>query len=198
VICAVAVVLVALAGCAIQDSAAPSAAPTTSATDDTATPGASPSVDPDTAVTSTATDPAGGTCLAGDPDCLDDPSNPNATPPGPPTPEPTFVAPRGGLEDLREVPWDEVDVAGDDRTVTVRWTSGVEPCHALDRIDVASTADAVTLTVIEGTVASDEPIACIEIALLEAHRLVLDEPIGPRSILDGADPRQSGQGDGDR
>lgn len=181
----IAMLAVALAACGSQDPVA-SSAPLTAAPD---------------APVSAGDDPAGGTCLAGTEDCRDDPSRPGAEAPGAPgepgqplpgdgapdDPEPTFVEPRAGLEDLRPVGWDRIDVDVDDRSVTVSWWSGVAPCDVLSDVEVTYGDDAVTVTVVEGSVPTDEPRACIELAQLKAHRLTLEEPIGPRSILDGAE-----------
>ncbi len=65
--------------------------------------------------------------------------------------------------------------------------SGVAPCNALAEVQAEFTDEAVTLTVIEGSEPADEPQACIEIAQYKQTTITLDEEIGPRSILDGAE-----------
>jgi hypothetical protein len=105
----------------------------------------------------------------------------------PTTPQATQVEPTDGLRDVHPVAWDEVHVDPDDQTrVTVRWTSGVPPCHTFAEVATAFSEQAVTLTVMEGSVPSDEPQACIEIAQFKQTLVTLDEPIGPRSVVDGA------------
>lgn len=150
---------------------------------------------------------AAGACLAGAEDCQDTGGDMGAPPPGGELPanpdepvtataEPgadgdaagaTVVEPTDGLEDIRAVGWDAVEVNPADQTeVTVSWTSGVAPCNALSEVTAEFSDDAVTLTVLEGTVPSDEPQACIEIAQMKQTTITLDEEVGPRSILDGA------------
>jgi len=152
---------------------------------------------------------AAGACLAGAEDCQDTGGDMGAPPPSdgelpvnpdePVTgtaepgadgdqPGATEVEPTDGLEDVRAVGWDSVEVNPDDQTeVTVFWTSGVAPCNALSEVTAEFSDEAVTLTVFEGTVPSDEPQACIEIAQMKRTTITLDEEVGPRSILDGAE-----------
>lgn len=153
--------------------------------------------------------PAAGACLEGAEDCQDTGGDMGAPPPdGQPVADPdtpvtgpaggggadpdpgqaTRVEPTDGLEDIRAVGWDAIEVDPADQTqVTVYWWSGVAPCNALAEVDVTTTDEAVTLTVLEGSVPADEPQACIEIAQYKKTSVTLDEVVGPRSILDGAD-----------
>ena len=151
--------------------------------------------------------PAAGACLEGATDCDDTggdmgapptdgdlpvadgdtPVSHQPDPEAPASPSATQVEPRSGLEDVHAVPWEGVEVDPDDQSrVTVRWTSGVAPCHAFAGVDAAFTEDTVTLTVLEGAVPSDEDRACIELAQSKQAVVELDEEIGPRSIVDGA------------
>ena len=144
---------------------------------------------------------AAGACLEGAEDCQDTGGDMGAPPPDTPVSAPAgdgdqqgdaaqaeAVEPTDGLEDLRPVGWETVEVdPGDQTQVTVYWWSGVEPCNALSEVEVAYGEDAVTLTVVEGTVPADEPQACIEIAQYKQTSITLDEEVGPRSILDGAE-----------
>lgn len=153
--------------------------------------------------------PAAGACLEGATECEDTGGDMGAPPPsdlpvsdGPDTPvtapadgggtEPdaaqaTEVEPTEGLVDLRPVSWETVEVDPADQTrVTVFWWSGVAPCNALAEVRTDASEDAVTVTVVEGTVPADEPQACIEIAQYKRTTIVLDEELGPRSVLDGA------------
>lgn len=148
-------------------------------------------------------DPAAGACLAGDEDCQDTGGDMGAPPPDAPVsdgeatdgggmePDPgeaTEVEPTDGLDDVRPVGWETVEVDPADQTrVTVFWWSGVAPCNMLADVEVTYTDEAVTLTVLEGSEPADEPQACIELAQYKSTTLTLDEEIGPRSILDGAE-----------
>ena len=145
-------------------------------------------VAPDEPVSETAP-PAAGACLEGAEDCQDTGGDMGAPPPSDlPADGATEVEPTDGLEDVRAVGWQEVEVAPQDPTsMTVRWTSGVAPCNALSEVQVDYGDEAVTVTVLEGTVPSDEPQACIEIAQVKRTTITLDEELGPRSILDGAE-----------
>lgn len=125
--------------------------------------------------------PAAGACLAGAEDCQDTGGGED---PG----QPTQVEPTDGLENVHPVGWEQVQVDPDDQArVTVSWWSGVAPCNALSEVEVEYTEEAVTLTVLEGNVPSDEEQACIEIAQYKSTTVTLDEELGPRSILDGAE-----------
>jgi hypothetical protein len=68
------------------------------------------------------------------------------------------VEPSPGMVDVRPMPWDEAHVDDDDPTrLEVVWTSGVAPCHVLDRVEVEATDETVTVTLFEGHAPSDEP-----------------------------------------
>lgn len=126
------------------------------------------------------------------PDGTAAPDSPVSTPvsPGPDqTPgegEPEMVEPQPGMDDVRPVPWDEVEVEND-TTVVVEWWSGVRPCYVLDRVEVAYGSETITVTLHQGHVPwDDEPVACIEIAKRKAVVVELDEPVDGREIVDGA------------
>lgn len=145
--------------------------------------------------------PAAGACLEGAEDCEDTGGDMGAPPPdadqpvshepdpdAPVEPSSTEVEPTDGLEDVHPVSWEGIEVDPDDQSrVTVRWTSGVAPCHAFAGVEVEYRDDAVVLTVLEGSVPADEPQACIELAQAKQATIQLDEEIGPRSIEDGAE-----------
>jgi hypothetical protein len=84
---------------------------------------------------------------------------------------------------VRPIPWDKVEVL-DERTIEVRFWSGVEECYGVDRVDVEYSANEVAVTVYQGRVPTAE--ACIEIAVLTAVRVSLDEPLAGRQIVEGA------------
>lgn len=100
-------------------------------------------------------------------------------------PTPTIVEPRGGLVDPHPVDWFALKVL-DERTLMVQFYGGVEACYGLARVDVAY-RDAVTVTLYEGR----EPTAevCIELAMLKATRIHLEEPLAGRPVLDGAETK---------
>lgn len=115
------------------------------------------------------------------------PDTPVTSSPGPgsPGPEPTplMVTPRPGLVDPRPHAWESVDVE-DDRTLLVKYYGRVEECYGLDHVDVQYGTDEVTVTVFEGRVPGMR--ACIELAVLKAVRVNLDEPLGGRKLVDGS------------
>ena len=124
---------------------------------------------------------AAGACLVGTPDC-DDTVEPMPT-------DPQIVEPRPGMTNVRARIFDTATVGDDGRTVTIDFWSGVEPCAVLDHVDVAY-GDAVIITLFEGSEPTDEPVACIEIAVLKRVVITLDEPLGDRPIIDGAAPEE--------
>jgi hypothetical protein len=117
----------------------------------------------------------------------DDPvvSSPDDTGDVPAGSQPQRVVPRPGMKDVRPVPWDKARSLGE-RSVLIRYWSGVEPCNVLDRVDVEYGTEKVTVTLFEGHDPRDEDTACIEIALLKAVEVDLAEPLGGRRVVDGA------------
>lgn len=139
-----------IAGCSA--AAAPSAAPPSTAPASVA-PSQAPSDDPNASVGS-------GVPVGGDPTVVD--------------PDGRLVTPKPGQLDVHPIPAERLTAAIDGRkvTVTVAYTSGVEPCYVLDSIVVAVGADAQSfaITLREGHGPGD--VACIEIA--ETKRTVVD------------------------
>lgn len=84
---------------------------------------------------------------------------------------------------MRPNAFDKVVVL-DERTLEVRFWGGVEDCYGVDRVDVEYGKEEVIVTVYAGRVPTAE--ACIEIAVLTAVRVQLDEPLAGREIVDGA------------
>ncbi|MEA2460451.1 MAG: hypothetical protein QOH90_628 [Actinomycetota bacterium] len=99
---------------------------------------------------------------------------------------PRHVEPKPGQADVRPIGWQKAAVGADDRTVTIHFTSGVEPCYVLDHIDVRYGAKRVEITLFEGHEPSDEDVACIEIAEFKVTEVQLDEPLAGRKLVDGA------------
>lgn len=113
--------------------------------------------------------------------------DPAASPPTPvQNPSPSPVTPKGDTLDPRKVAWDEAEPIGDGRTIRVVWTSGVEPCHTLDRVDVSETGKKVTITLYEGHSRAAADAVCIQIAITKVTEVKLDKPLGDREIVDGA------------
>jgi hypothetical protein len=156
---------------------------------------------------------AGGTCAIGVPDCNDadlgghdltvcgdepapeaslDPDTPvssgciiNDTP-GDPSGDPQIVEPTPGMSDVRPNAFDTATIGDDDTTLTIVFWSGIEPCSVLDHVDVTYGADAVTVTLLQGSDPSAGDVACIEIAVEKQVTITLDEPLAGRAIVDGA------------
>ncbi len=84
--------------------------------------------------------------------------------------------------------WQEARIIDDD-TIKLLFWSGVEPCHVLDRVDVDYGSKKVGITIYQGTGlnAADKP--CIELAVLKAVTVDLDEPLDGRKIVDGTTRR---------
>jgi hypothetical protein len=96
------------------------------------------------------------------------------------------VEPTPGMSGVSARIFDKVVVGDDDRTLTVFFWSGVEPCYVLDHVDVDEGPGAITVTLFEGHDASAGDVACIEIAVLKMVVVQLDEPVGDQRIVDGA------------
>ena len=95
------------------------------------------------------------------------------------------VVPTPGMSNVSPVGWIKATVGADDRTVTLRFWSGVEPCYVLDHVDVAYAGDGVTVTLFQGSDPSAGDVACIEIAVLKQTTITLDQPLAGRPLVDG-------------
>ena len=96
------------------------------------------------------------------------------------------VRPRSGMADLRQVAWEKARQTSSGRALRVTYWSGVEPCNVLDNVDVAYSPKRITVTLFEGHDPEAGDVACIDIALLKAVVVKLDEPVDGRKIVDGA------------
>ncbi|MGQ0669627.1 MAG: hypothetical protein ACT4PO_08140 [Actinomycetota bacterium] len=103
-----------------------------------------------------------------------------------PVPKSERVTPVPGMLGVRAVPWQRIDVGGDDRTLIVHFTSGVQPCFVLDHVQIDYGDDAVTITLYEGHQPGSEDLACPEIGIFKSVTVVLDEPLAGRTLVDGA------------
>lgn len=122
-----------------------------------------------------------------------DPDTPVSSCPGdeePPTSGPWDgaepVEPRPGMVGVAPIPFDHVDVGADDRTVTVFFSSGVEPCYVLDHVDVEEGPGSITITLFQGNDPQVANVACIDIAVSKKVVVQVEEPVGTRRIVDGA------------
>ena len=96
------------------------------------------------------------------------------------------VEPRPGMDGVTSIPFDKVVVGDDDRTLTVYFWSGVEPCYVLDRVQVEENAGAITITLFQGHDPSAISAVCIEIAVLKKVEVRVETPVAGRRIADGA------------
>ena len=101
-------------------------------------------------------------------------------------PQPLIVVPRSGMANIRPIAFTSASVRSDDRTVDIRFWSGVEPCSVLDHVDVAYGTDAVTITLFEGSDPSAGMVACPDLAMLKQVTVELDQDLAGRRIVDGA------------
>ena len=102
-------------------------------------------------------------------------------PPGIGEPEPggvELVEPQPGQQDVHPVALERMDATASGRVVSVDayWTSGVDPCYVLDRVEVqlneqARTAD---VTILEGT--SDPDAICVMMAVAKHTILSFEVP----------------------
>jgi hypothetical protein len=103
-----------------------------------------------------------------------------------PTPVPTPLEPTPGMDNVHPRGWDASSVSGDGTSVTLTYYTGVAPCSMLDHVDVAYGTDTITITLFEGSDPSANDVACIDIAMLASTTVHLDQPLGDRQIVDGA------------
>lgn len=127
-------------------------------------------------------------CSALDPDTAVGTANGPGLDPGGIAPgRPDLVVPRPGQLDVHPIAAQAMAATIDGRHVAIAidYTSGVEPCSVLDRVDVEPTADGYRLTLQEGHGAAD--VACIEIAVFKRTVVDLGElAAGTYIIEDGA------------
>ena len=120
---------------------------------------------------------------------------PVVAPPLPPAPDeeppgrngPRQVEPQGNAVDPHPVDWESAEIDRDTLTITLTWWSGVEPCTILDRVDVDYGEDVVTVTVWEGLNPDAAAMTCIAMAEQKQVTVSLEEDIGPRTLVDGAE-----------
>jgi len=131
-----------------------------------------------TAVTASASDPGS---------APDSPVTSTPIPGGPvPDPQPQVVEPRPGMVDVIPTAFDTATIGDDDRTLTITFWGGIEPCSVLDHVDVREGPTAVTVTLYQGSDPNAGDVACIEIAVLKQVTVTLEHPLDGRDIVDGA------------
>lgn len=142
----------------------------------------SPIISPDTPTSSPGHGGSGvgTTCTIDHPDCND--SGLGGSLGG----EPQIVEPTPGMINVRQTTFDTATIRDDDTTMAITFWSGVEPCSVLDHVDVAYGADAVTITLFQGSDPDAGDVACIDIAVQKQVTITLDEPLAGRAIADGA------------
>jgi len=96
------------------------------------------------------------------------------------------VRPRPGMADLRSVAWEKARQTSSGRSLRVIYWSGVEPCNVLDHVEVRYETSRIVVTLFEGYDPEEPDVACIEIALLKAVVVKLEQPVDGRKIVDGA------------
>ena len=101
-------------------------------------------------------------------------------------PEPHVVVPTPGMVDVHPIPFDQARVGTDGRTVQIDFVAGIAPCSVLDHVDVRYGANSVTITLSEGSDPAAGQVACIMIAEFKRVIVQLDQPLGDRTIVDGA------------
>ena len=101
-------------------------------------------------------------------------------------PQPQIVEPTPGMAGVAARPFDTATVGSDDRTVTIDFVSGVEPCYVLDHIGVVYGDQTVTITLFEGHDPAAANTVCIEIGVYKRSVVMLDQPLAGRTIVDGA------------
>jgi hypothetical protein len=106
--------------------------------------------------------------------------------PGDEPPRSQRVRPHPGQIDVTPIAWRTAHVGRDDRTVTLYFTSGVEPCSVLDHVQTSRKDDHVSITLFEGAAPDAGDVACIDIGVLKSVRLVLRHRLGARELVDGA------------
>ena len=113
---------------------------------------------------------AAGTCAIDVPDCNDTSIGDPGDPGDPGAGEPQIVEPTPGMDHVRQTAFDTATIGADDTTLTIVFWSGVEPCYVLDHVDVSYAADAVTVTLFQGSDPNAGDVACIDIALQSRSR----------------------------
>lgn len=88
------------------------------------------------------------------------------------------VQPEPGIRNASPYAFDRISFAADGRTATIYYYGGVEECYGLAGASIMRNEDGTyAVTVLEGARAAAADRACIEIALLKAVTVTLDEQL---------------------
>jgi hypothetical protein len=90
---------------------------------------------------------------------------------------------------VRPIAWEEFTVADDDHTITIRYFGGVPSCYGPERVDTLSAVETVTITIYEGQLVRTTDQGCPSAAVVKEVAVRLPEPLGGRSVIDGATNR---------
>jgi|SRR5215207_6212426 len=96
-----------------------------------------------------------------------------------------LVTAKPGTINPRPVSWQRAKPSPDGRSVRIFFVSGVEPCYVLDHVKV-SYLDQVVITLYEGSRHTAKRQVCIDIGVFKAVDVPLDQPLGARTVVDGA------------
>ncbi|MGQ0631118.1 MAG: hypothetical protein ACT4P1_08745 [Sporichthyaceae bacterium] len=98
--------------------------------------------------------------------------------------EATEVTPRPGMDNVRTISFDRTMMIGKD-TLRIYYTSGVEPCDVLDRVEVDHAEDAITVTLFMGSDPASPDAICPALARFSYTEVALGKPLDGREIRDG-------------
>ena len=99
--------------------------------------------------------------------------------------ETAMVTPTPGLVNPTPSAIDSASRVTDEK-LELRFYNGVPECYGVDRVEVEETDADVTVTVFTGGLPTDEPVACVELAVLQATAVTLEAPLGDRTLIDGS------------
>ena len=118
---------------------------------------------------------------AGGPDTpvTNTPGSDDTAPPG----GPQRVEPSDGLVDVRATTFDRSAVRQGGRALDLFFWSGIEECYGVDRVEVEYFKRVVAVTIFEGR--RPEAETCIELAVRKVVRVMLEEPLRNRTVVDG-------------
>lgn len=93
----------------------------------------------------------------------------------------------GNVNEPYPVSWDQVRIDVEAQTMTLRYVAGAQPCTVLASVEVDYDDEAVVATVLLGTPDEAATMTCIAAAFTYEVTVELAEPVGTRSVVDGAD-----------
>ena len=97
---------------------------------------------------------------------------------------PVMVPVTPGMVDVRPIPWIKSVPSADGRTLTLLfWGS---PCLGVDHVSVDEGSSRIVATLYVGTPPSKVGSVCPNLAVLNGVRVALSDPLGSRTVVDGA------------